>query len=396
VVIEFHKRKKAAAVLKHAILNRYVTPFASKTGSRSERGRVAFIDGYAGPGRYEDESEGSGAMLLRKAKELAAMNSPRQLECHFVEADKRTAARLEQVAAGGGEGVTYTVTKDNISNQLPVLLQAAKGIPLFVYLDPCGLPIPFDEVAAIFDRPSGLGEPATEALINITAGLRRFAGMLTSDKDLDLEKDLKPLDTALGGDWWRSAWLEHCPVRIKDATEEQQRAAEFAVVTGYAQRLSEKAGGAGTWIIDVKPRVDLKPVYYLLFVTRHPHGLLLFGESASLGLKEWRRYFAEQEADDTLFGEAADWEASWKAEEKKLDTMWVDTIADRLTAELVKGKAFRIAERVDELLGEELAGVVRTLHLRAAINKVRKAGLTGTDPKGVDDLYRLWITPAAP
>jgi len=32
--------------------------------------------------------------------------------------------------------------------------------------------------------------------------------------------------------------------------------------------------------------------------------------------------------------------------------MWVDTIADRLAAELVKGQAFRIAERVDEILGE--------------------------------------------
>jgi len=36
-------------------------------------------------------------------------------------------------------------------------LEAVKDIPVFVYLDPCGLPIPMDEVAIIFDRPSGLG-----------------------------------------------------------------------------------------------------------------------------------------------------------------------------------------------------------------------------------------------
>ncbi|WP_156996522.1 hypothetical protein [Knoellia aerolata] len=47
----FHKTKKSAAVLKHAILDQYATPFASKTGSTSIAHRVAFIDGYAGPGR---------------------------------------------------------------------------------------------------------------------------------------------------------------------------------------------------------------------------------------------------------------------------------------------------------------------------------------------------------
>jgi three-Cys-motif partner protein len=81
----FHKTKKSAAVLKHAIINQYATPFASKTGSTSLNNRVAFIDGYAGPGRYENGAEGSGAMLLRKAKELAKL--PRQVECYFVEED---------------------------------------------------------------------------------------------------------------------------------------------------------------------------------------------------------------------------------------------------------------------------------------------------------------------
>jgi hypothetical protein len=49
------------------------------TGSTSLDHCVAFIDGYAGPGRYEDGEEGPGAMLLRKAKEMA--HFPRQVEC---------------------------------------------------------------------------------------------------------------------------------------------------------------------------------------------------------------------------------------------------------------------------------------------------------------------------
>lgn len=388
---KFHKSKKSAAVLKHAIIDSYATPFGSKTGSTSKDNRVSFIDGYAGPGRYDDGSEGSGAMLLRKAKELAAMSRPRKVELHFVEDDKETVAKLRAVAEAEGDGVDYTITDGDISKHLPVLLDAVKDIPVFVYLDPCGLPIPLEEVAAIFDRPSGPGAPATEVLINLTASLRRFAGMLYSDKDN--EKSLQVLDAACGGDWWRKAWLEKCPDKAT-ATEDQKVAAELAVVEGYAEKLCERAGALGTWIIDVKPRADLKPLYYLVFATRSIHGMVTFGECASKGLEHWRKYHAELAAEDTLFGSAADWETDWKAEEKKLKDQWVDTLAARITDELAKGQAFKIIDRSAEILGDDLVGLVRTMHFRAAINKVRAAGKTTTDPKGVDDLYNLLITPA--
>lgn len=385
---KFHKSKQSAAVLKHAVINSYVTPFASKTGSTSIDNRVAFIDGYAGPGRYEDGTEGSGAMLLRKAKELAALN--RTVECHFVENDAQTVARLRDVAAAEGEDVTFTITDGSISAHLPKLLDEVKDIPLFVYLDPCGLPIPLDEVALIFDRASGYGAPATEVLINLTAGLRRFAGMLYSDKAV--ENSLKRLDEAFGGEWWRDVWREKCPT--KECSEHQKMAAELAVVEGYAERLRQRAGGAGTWIIDVKPRANLKPIYYLVFASRHVDGLVTFGEATSIGLERWRKHNAEQAAEDTLFGNAADWEVAWKLEEKKLKDEWVNTLADRLTAELAKGKAFRIFDRADEILGDDLVGLVRTMHLRAAVKEVLAANKTTTNPKGVQDIYKLLLTPA--
>lgn len=387
---KFHATKQAAAVLKHAVLDSYVTPFASKTGSNSKGGRVAFIDGYAGPGRYADGAEGSGAMLLRKARELADMHKPRQLECYFVEDDSQTVAQLRAVAEAEGAGVSCSITDDSISVRLPLLLEQVKDIPLFVYLDPCGLPIPHDQVATIFKRPSTLGSPPTEVLINLTAHVRRFAGMLYSEKAI--ENSLKTADSAFGGGWWRAAWLENCPT--KKASEDQKKAAELAVVEGYAQRLREKAGALGTWIIDVRPRANLRPLYYLIFATRSIHGMVQFGEATSIGLERWRKHIAERDAVDDLFGSAADWEAGWKADEAKLKTQWVDMLTKRLTAELSKGEPFAIIDRTVDVLGSDLVGLVRTLHLRAAINNARAAGATTTDPKGVKDLYSLVLTPA--
>lgn len=383
----FHKNKKSAAVLKHAIIDQYATPFASKTGSTSLDHRVAFIDGYAGPGRYEDGEEGSGAMLLRTAKELA--HFPRQIECHFVERDPKTVVRLREVAATEGVGVTYTIDHGDVSTHLTKLLESAKDIPLFVYLDPCGLIIPLDEVAGIFERPSGYGSPATEVLINLTAHLRRFGGILNSANPV--EGSLTRIDAVCGGEWWRDAWLRKCPT--KNASETEKMEAEEAVVAGYAERLRERAGGAGTWIIDVRPRAELKPVYYLVFATRHIDGMLAFGESASLGLQAWRKYHAKVAAVDTLFAVDDAWEKDWKAQEALLKAQWIDTIADRLSKEPAHGKPFRIIDRADEVLGD-LAGVARGMHLRAAIKRVLADKKTTTDPKGVDDLWRLTIKPA--
>jgi len=48
---EFFAQRRAAAAFKHGILERYPVVFAGKAGSITS-GRVVFLDGYAGPGRY--------------------------------------------------------------------------------------------------------------------------------------------------------------------------------------------------------------------------------------------------------------------------------------------------------------------------------------------------------
>lgn len=118
------------------------------------------------------------------------------------------------------------------------------------------------------------------------------------------------------------------------------------------------------------------------------------GAVPAASLEHWRRCHAEEAAEDDLSGRVADWENAWKAEEKKLSTQWAHTLTDRITTELAKGQAFKLIDRSAEVLGDDLVGLVRTTHLRAAINKVRAAGKTSTDTKGLDDLYNLVITPA--
>lgn len=214
---------------------------------------MAFIDGYAGEGRYEGGAEGSPALLMRKARELA---TKRQIECLFVEQDVAHLARLREVVAAQGGGLVVETFHGDVSDHLGDLLSRVSGIPLFIFLDPFGLMIPFDDAAAIFKkRPVGFGVAGTEVLINFSAvALRRIAGHLTSATPN--AATLKRMDDVCGGDWWRDAWLEHAPG--KDATDEQKEAAEEAVVNGYADRLGG-AASSGYWTFDVRNRGTTEP-----------------------------------------------------------------------------------------------------------------------------------------
>ncbi|MEW9555956.1 three-Cys-motif partner protein TcmP [Nonomuraea sp. NPDC050783] len=371
----FFEGKKAAAILKHEILKQYAAPFTGKVGKYSQGNRVAFIDGYAGEGQYQDGTEGSPALLMRTAHKLLPT---RRLECMFVEKDRDCLEKLRALVAAEGQGVIAEVYEGDVKEHLDVLLERNKGIPLFVFLDPFGLMVPFDDVVKIFKRSGGTGAPATEVLINFNAtGLRRIAGHLSSSTPS--EATLRRMDDVCGGNWWRKSWIDNANDR---------QAAEAAVVEGYAKRLSEAATPHyGYWTAEVRNKAHHKPLYYLIFLTRHIEGLVVFGEAVSLGLQEWRRVVNEKETEGTLFAG----EDLFEQSEKVLADEWVAEITTNLRRLLSEGKSFVISDRYSEVYGKAL-GLARQKHLRKAWKELLGEGLTKTDSKG--DLVKKRIEPA--
>lgn len=381
--MSFFEEKKAAAILKHAILDQYIDPFVGKTGMRSTDHRVAFIDAYAGEGRYESGAEASPSLLMRKARELSAS---RRLECYFVEDDPEVFAKLEEVVRreGGGLPVQPQLFPGEAGDHLAHLLTLVNGIPLLLFLDPYGLMVPFDlAVTALTSRAKGYGAPATELLINFNAmGLRRIAGHLTSPRGS--EATLRRMDAVFGGSEWRQIWLDHVPSR--NASDADREAAEEAVVNEYAARFA-KAAGCGVWTADVRNRAHQKPVYHLVFLTRHPDGMSAFAEALSLGLEKWRKAVHQVENADTLFGD----DAAFKASEETLAAEWVDEIEANLRAQLELGQPFRILDRYNDVFGSA-TGLARQTHLRKAWRRLHAAGVTRTDSKY--DLFKKRIEPA--
>ncbi|QOC90252.1 three-Cys-motif partner protein TcmP [Micromonospora craniellae] len=373
----FFEGKKPAAILKHAVIDKYVSPFAGKTGLYSPGHRVAVIDGYAGEGRYDNGDEASPALLLRKARELQGVN--RQLEGYFVESDPTSLMKLRQMVAAEGVDLPMQVFSGGIEDQLDNLLTLVKGIPTLVYLDPFGVMIPFRKTAQVFaQRPSQ--PPATELLINFSAvGLRRVAGLLTSIKDIPgRPATLARMDAACGGDWWQKVWLDH--------GDEKERAEE-AVVVEYTRRLA--ADQRCSWCVTpVRNRARHKPLYYLVFLTRHRDGFTEFAEALSLGLGQWRKAVYDIENADTLFAD----EAAFQASEQALEDGWVNEIEGNLRRLLGEGKSFVISRRYSEVYGKA-AGQARQTHLRKAWNRLHPE-ITKTSPKGKGKLLQLLIEPA--
>src|SRR5689334_8127705 len=115
----FFVRRKAAAAFKHGILSQYPPVFVAKAGSVTD-GRVVFLDGYAGQGRYDDGSPGSPLLFVQ-----AARGRPnRSVTGIFVEQDGERYASLCRVLdeTDPDHVVPRVVRSGDLGAELPDLL----------------------------------------------------------------------------------------------------------------------------------------------------------------------------------------------------------------------------------------------------------------------------------
>jgi three-Cys-motif partner protein len=370
-VQRFFRSKRAAAVFKHAILSSYVVPFASKTGSASTGNQVVIVDGYAGAGRYETGEPGSPALIARAARSLRS----RSVQCIFVEKNAQMFERLRTVLAEESGGtVQWDALRGTVEEHLDGILARAEGLPLFIFLDPFGLGLPFDVVVNIFRRRPH-GTSATEVLFRFDAGaIRRIRGVALSDSESPGRAGtLAALDTAAGGTWWRDE---------DDGSLDNEQYVHW-FTSQLLERICREAGCAG-WVADVRQRQEQQPVYHLVFLTRHREGLQIFGEALSLAAEKWRRAVFDEAIDSAAESEQemliyAD--ELFEDEERLLANDWLTQLEQNIRRLLTDHETFVISQRYDEVYAG-LLGLPREKHLRAVLKKLHAEGATVSDSKG--------------
>lgn len=112
VGLGFFEERSTASRVKHMLLLRHLPVFAMKTSIGMTARRVYHLDGYAGPGMYDDASPGSPLIAADGAAFLGRTSSQVRSTAHcdlvgiYIEEDPTSAARLRaswrQSAAGTG------------------------------------------------------------------------------------------------------------------------------------------------------------------------------------------------------------------------------------------------------------------------------------------------------
>lgn len=346
------------SVYKNAILGQYVIRYATMTASKLTPRRAVLFDGFAGGGRYSDGKAGSSEHMMLAAQKARQHT---QIDIFVVEQKKTLFERLDGVADEyRGRGIAVESRLGDCGDSLGEVMDWARGASLFLFLDPCGAVLPFDQLAPLL-RQRGTW-PRTELLMNFSADLIRRAGGQYKKGQLGLG-GVASADKVCGGDWWRDLALQ-AHLQTKDGSWET--AAE-AVAVEYARRLT-KGTRFGYMIAPVRRRQHHQPIYYLIFLTSDVHGLWVFGVSAAKAREEWIRALGpEEEAADGMLFDAV--EEQIRAEHDRN----IRQIGRNLTQLVTDGTTKAVVDHTIEVFAE-VYGEARETAFSAALRTLVNSG----------------------
>lgn len=335
------RAKKAQSVFKHTILLQYVLPFAAKTASYLDSRRCVISDGFGGRARYDDGSAGSAERMMIEAQKLKHRS---QVDVFVVKKDKDDFDRLDSVADEyRARGVNVETRRGDCVDYLDEIVIFSRKASLFLFLDPCGVNLPMDELIRVLGGPRRAASPATEALLNINAdAIRRSAGLVYKQGQ---DANTDAVDTMCGGQWWREVAIE----AYEKAGRTNWSVAADAVVEEYSRRLGD-AAHMGWVLTPVYRREGQKPVYYLLFLTRNAHGFWLFSNAAAKARYAWLQFLEDEAVEQSLIT---------VAEQQKQDRLDAEPVIRANIEKMIKSgtKRFAPIRRFDGILGD-LYGVV--------------------------------------
>ena len=271
----------AQSIFKHAIIRHYLPPFLAMTGSTSDGRRLVVMDGFAGRGRYADGNPGSAELILRAVERL---KESRSVSTFFAETDRDNYRALAAVVGEyERKGLAARALHGPAEVHLASVVAAAQGVPLFLFLDPCGAMLPFSHLAEVLQAPRRAARPPTELLLNFSAEFtRRTTGQLVKGQ-VDAA-GVQRMDVTCGTPRWREVAM-NAHLASRDGTFE---VAAEAVVSGYAKKLAHAASMFQV-TVPVRRRLRLQPVYHLVFLTRSQYGLWVFADALGKARQEWLR-----------------------------------------------------------------------------------------------------------
>lgn len=206
---EFFREKRPWSKIKDKVLESYMIPYLTKVAKLQRP--ILLIDGFAGPGAFDDGSVGSPLIMVKAAEERANNHYVAIFVNKYAEHHSKLESALSHLAP---HGKVLPIRGDS-----QALLKAVQPLlgsrTLFLYLDPFGLKgCEFDTLRPFLERDTRY---STEIVINMSAPtMHRLATWQAVKqgrrKDSRCGAFNRRLSLVLGGEWWKDImWTDAEP-----------------------------------------------------------------------------------------------------------------------------------------------------------------------------------------
>ena len=369
---DFFGQRNAQAVLKHGLLTRYAHYFAGRAGSATQ-GRVAFIDGYAGEGRYQDGSPGSPLLLASQATRAQMLG--RDVKLAFVEREAGRRNELRASLAEAGIEADQLLGGD-LDEVIDGLLDRYTRRAVLVFVDPFGLAVDRSTLERVLRRRSPT-QPI-DVLYHFSLSTVARMGRAGVVEGLTSHHNAELLDAALGAIGWRDDFER------ATAPNAPTEAALFV-----ARRFGEsvrRATGLQSTGVSVRQRPGQLPKYLLMLFSANQKAHWDFADQASKAYVDWLYHcdredyeanvrFREEQGLQELFASP---EPSKRDIDEQLRGDAATYLPDHLAEVLQIRGSLCPLDAVEDVYGEML-GRARVTHVRAALKHLHDAGLIEDD-----------------
>jgi three-Cys-motif partner protein len=363
---DFFGQRSAQAVLKHGVLARYAHYFAGRAGAAT-KGRVAFIDGYAGEGRYQDGSPGSPLLLASQA--TRAQMFGRDVKLAFVEQD---GARREQLRQSLSENNVEPdqVLGDSLETVIDGLLDRYAQHAVLLFVDPFGLAVSRSTLERVLRRRSR-SQPI-DVLYHFSLSTVARMGRAGVVEGPTSRHNAEQLDGALGDIGWRDDFER---ATAPNAPTE----AAVAVARRFGEAVRHATGIRST-AVPVRQRPGQLPRYLLMLFSADQKAHWDFADLASKAHVDWLYHYDREDyeanvrfrEDQGLIELFASPEPNMKDIDEQLRRDALAYLPEHLRRVVRERGSLRPLDDVEAVYGEML-GRARVTHVRAAINELHSA-----------------------
>lgn len=297
----FFQSKREWSKRKDTILANYLTAYLPKIAT--QRRPVLIVDAFAGPGLFEDGSDGSPLIISKVVQNSQSGTRRLQVPVRLwaIEADSVLHERLKKNI---GPFAFAEARKGAFLYHVDDIIREAAKNNVFLYLDPFtveGLEwSPLDRVFSLVTRNTSI-----EVLLNFNsvsfvrrgrAALSLSACPIRAEQEdsepIDSEPITAPaieaLNAVVGGEWWQSILREH------SSFPDMVRLVAARIRTNLSHRFAE----VGIHSVKAMPHHTV-PKYFLMFGSRHAEALLLMNDQMVQSLQVLARLATP--AQGTLF-----------------------------------------------------------------------------------------------